>query len=29
VTEVTWRTAGIAFLSERTLIPIFGARIEW
>lgn len=29
VTEVTWRTAGISFLSERTLIPIFGARIEW
>jgi hypothetical protein len=29
VTEVTWRTGGISFLSEQTLIPIFGARIEW
>lgn len=23
------RTGGISFLSKRTLIPIFGARIEW
>jgi len=29
VTEVTWRPASLAFLSERTMIPIFGARIEW
>lgn len=29
VTEVTWRAGGISFLSERTLIPIFGARIEF